>query len=333
MITVDRHLIRVALLQAISKRTNHRPNVFISSKGIIQEAVQLLGWDENNPTKYGFSPKRMNISPNGMYRYVHHVLGHMRFRKVPYVVRSTYGQWSLTSDALVFLDAQKPIIKNYTVEFLNTLIASTGGTNGTFMKGMRAAVAHKLPVSANARIVEDHIQNYFVKVMSHDTFREKILEGKPPTISKIKSYAVQSAITDIRGDGCNPVCRSLYGASTATERVKGVKGHYSPFKLAVKKDQDEKIQDWEIAQVAQEEQVPLEEIESKDILFETTWKNVRKIAGKNFQFPRKARRVMELKMDGFEKDEIALKTKLDIASVEDILSKTKKCMKEIIANQ
>lgn len=109
--------------------------------------------------------------------------------------------------------------KNYTSEWLaKHLRPAPGQTESVLMKKMRAAVRAKCPISASAGKVDDHVQEYLLKLVRRDGLRKKILAGSKITYSHLASYAVRSAWSDARNAGTEPVERELYGARTERER-------------------------------------------------------------------------------------------------------------------
>jgi len=109
--------------------------------------------------------------------------------------------------------------KNYTSEWLSTHLRPTGRSGESkLMRAMKAAVRSKCPISAQSDKVEDHIQEFLLKLVRRDGLRKKILAGDKITYSHLASYAVRSAWTDARNAGTEPVEREMYGARTERER-------------------------------------------------------------------------------------------------------------------
>jgi len=62
-----------------------------------------------------------------------------------------------------------------------------------------------------------------VRLISRDSFAERVLLGEHITVSQVLLYASRSAFNDARGSGTEPVCRELYYARTETERKNGIR--------------------------------------------------------------------------------------------------------------
>ena len=77
----------------------------------------------------------------------------------------------------------------------------------------------KLPVSKTLGTVEDHVHTYLTKAIKNDALAKKLREGNGHLPkSKIVSYCVRSAYTDIRGEGTDAHCRQLRGSLTEQNR-------------------------------------------------------------------------------------------------------------------
>jgi hypothetical protein len=109
--------------------------------------------------------------------------------------------------------------RNATSEFLDKRLRDS---HGSFMATLRNAVAKKLPVSHAVGIVDDHIQNCFMRLIARDSLRDRLTAGYKVTDQQIALFAVRAGFTDIRDSGTDPVCREMYGARTEREREKGV---------------------------------------------------------------------------------------------------------------
>lgn len=122
----------------------------------------------------------------------------------------------------IFAIPIQPRGKNATSKFLDKRIRDTGGLRGSFMSVLKAAVISKLPVSNTVGMVEDHIQNCFMRLVQRDSLRDRLAAGHRITDQQIAMFAVRAGYTDIRDSGTDPVCRELFGARTERERERGV---------------------------------------------------------------------------------------------------------------
>jgi hypothetical protein len=136
-----------------------------------------------------------------------------------------HGEWT-ELDALVEAIWDTPILvgraRNATSNFLDKRLRETGGMTGSFMAHLRAAVAYHLPVSRTVGIIEDHVQNCFLRLISRDSLAKRLADGYTITNAQVALFAVRAGYTDIRDSGTDPVCREMYGARTEREREKGV---------------------------------------------------------------------------------------------------------------
>jgi hypothetical protein len=316
--------VRQVILQVLNQHANFKPDIFTKSNIIVAEVIKVLGWDETKPEQYGFSPKRTNKKPLGMYRCIHEGFCTLKYRREPFCATTGYGLWGLTSKGIEYLTSllpedERPITKNYTAEFFNQLLSTPPQKGLTFLAEAKMTLAHRLRVSAESSKLEDHIQSYILKAIERDAFKEAILAGTPPTRSKVKFYMTNSSFTDIRSDGVEPVNRTLYGAKTATERVKGVKGHYSPYRSASKKDLDGDVWDWDIAE---------DETITDNLLFEDTWRRVKETIYGKCPNPKQTMEVLMLVADGLKKKEIAAKTNINPVMVGNLLATARQHLRE-----
>jgi hypothetical protein len=83
---------------------------------------------------------------------------------------------------------------------------------------MRITLSKRLPVSANTDQVEDHIQNFLLRMIRRDAFAKHLESGRCLPYSKVVAYCVNSGRTDARDMGKEPVCREMFGARTEKER-------------------------------------------------------------------------------------------------------------------
>lgn len=83
---------------------------------------------------------------------------------------------------------------------------------------MLAAIRRRMIVSTRAGLAEDHLQGFFLKLVSRDGLASRIQAGQSIPATWLASCVVKSAITDIRDWGCNPVTREILGARTDQER-------------------------------------------------------------------------------------------------------------------
>jgi Ni,Fe-hydrogenase III large subunit len=107
---------------------------------------------------------------------------------------------------------------NATAQFLNQRIAATGGIGGSFWKLLYNSVSKFLPKSAESDLIDDHIQEFFQRLIARDAFAKRLAEGGRISDKDIVVFAIRSGFTDIRKWGTEPVTRTLLGARTERER-------------------------------------------------------------------------------------------------------------------
>lgn len=130
--------------------------------------------------------------------------------------------WDVAIEALSSEIIKIPLTENVTSKFLNRRIRATGGLRGVFMTTLKNAVINRLPVSSTVGMVDDHVQNCFMRLIARDSLRDRLAAGHKITDQQIAMFAVRAGYTDIRDSGTNPVNRELFGARTEREREKGV---------------------------------------------------------------------------------------------------------------
>lgn len=101
-----------------------------------------------------------------------------------------------------------------TARWLNAALRSTN-----LHTTLKNAVSQKLPRSAAAGLVEDHVQENYLRWLEQDAL-EKHIDPEAPEItipSNVRWWAVKNAYKDLRTMGRDPVLRTLLGAKTETD--------------------------------------------------------------------------------------------------------------------
>jgi hypothetical protein len=119
------------------------------------------------------------------------------------------GMWGLTRRGV---KKARRLAQNVTTRWIDK-------QGSGFLSYLVDKVGRKLPVSKTLGVVEDHVHNYLRKAIDRDAFNKPLSEGKLPW-SKVVSYTVRSAYTDIRGEGTDAHCRTLRGSLTEQNRKK-----------------------------------------------------------------------------------------------------------------
>jgi hypothetical protein len=212
-----------ALLTVMYDLSGSRAGIALAQKDIIPRVLREVRIDPDN-LPAGWTPQQVRCQVQGSHN--RRFYGH---RDSPFVwAKRSYWALSETGIKCIEEPADKPSIKrstrpNATARFLNKILVETGGLTGTFWTDLRGALSQRLPLSANAGFVDDHIQNCWLKLIRLDALRGRLESGTVITESHLITYAMRMAFTDIRNMGTEPVCREIYGARTERERKQGIK--------------------------------------------------------------------------------------------------------------
>lgn len=72
--------------------------------------------------------------------------------------------------------------------------------------------------SRDLGLSEDHVQTFLERLVRNDTFGPYLEAGKPVKDGVLMFWVLQSACTEVRADGTDPVCRTTRGSRTHRER-------------------------------------------------------------------------------------------------------------------
>jgi len=209
------------LLETLGRIVGGSPNVFVGHDEIVSETLREAGISEfvvDSGSEIGWNRDRVRSTVMDAFRN-----GTDAQSTFPLFKMGTApDSWGLTAAGASAVDPERLKGKNLTSAFLDARIVSTGGINGKFMKGLRAAVGSKLQLSAAIGIVDDHVQTCLMRLVQRDSLRERILSGMRIPDGQIASYAVRSAFNDCRDSGTEPVARAMCGARTERERDRDV---------------------------------------------------------------------------------------------------------------
>jgi len=214
------------LIKILGKVTRFRASKLVPMSAVVPDMVREAGFDPDHLGDYG-DPKdgwriKGNTPPSGFNRraalaYYH---AHADHPKNPLSIQASHrGHWGLTRAGIA---ASKLLCrKNSTALFLEERLKGPKGLKGPFWNHLRNSISKRLPKSAEADTVDDHIQNCWLKMIRLDALRTRIEAGLHINASHLITYATRTAFTDIRNMGTEPVCRELYGARTERERRRG----------------------------------------------------------------------------------------------------------------
>lgn len=217
---------RGPLLMILASQSKNTPGKLIPvTDKLYRHVIREAGY---NPTKlkiYGPPEQGWCFSgiskPPGLRRKVNIAYREMHRLKKPLVVQGVRGFWALTEAGVrraQVLEEEKRNRPNVTAKFLEKRIKET---DGGLLQLMRQHIAMKMPGSVAASLVDDHVQNCLMRLISRDSLRSRILLGFPVMDHHIASWAVNSAYVDIRNEGTEPLSRERYGNRTEKERKQG----------------------------------------------------------------------------------------------------------------
>ena len=232
------------LLIVLDRVTNQTPNVFVQRTSLLDDIIREAGFDPANLPPNWDRTKRLGGGA-GIDRNIAQAFHYAHVRRNPplTVNGSARGQWGITEAGIQAVREMKglPVVPapstppggsqrpatppkrgtpasapNETAEWLAEHLA--GGTTGRLYRTMRAALSRRLPVSAAAHLLEDHIQNFMLRAIRRNAFRKLLADGGSVPYSKVVAYCVNSGRTDARDMGTEPICREMLGARTERER-------------------------------------------------------------------------------------------------------------------
>ena len=150
------------------------------------------------------------------------------------ITRNQRNTWSLTRAGLdraaeyngvVLTLVEDPIPApkkqgpNLTSQWLTKhLTPIRGEADSKLMTLLKGALTRHMRISVDRGLVEDHIQNFMIRVIRRDSFAATLAAGEELPYTKVASYCVNSSRSDVRDMGTDPVCREMMGARTDKER-------------------------------------------------------------------------------------------------------------------
>lgn len=294
------------MLRALGKLSGHTLNPMDRHEAVRATLIEA-GYDPDN-LPLGWNTPSSNGQP-----LILESLRSLARSMSTLIARTKRNTWSLTSAGLeraaqyngVTLTAPPvppvPLVKkpgpNLTAQwFTKHLTPPKGGRDSELMRMLRGAVTKHMPLSARRGLIEDHIQNFMVKVIHRDSFAELLSDGGDVLYTKVASYCVNSSRSDARDMGTDPVCREMMGARTDKERRQPPQ----PEQPEVTVYQNVRDTDGNL----------LSPVEANDPEqdFETVWKRVEEVAmSRRPKAWKLYAPVLRLKAEGFSTQEIAAK--------------------------
>ena len=139
-------------------------------------------------------------------------------------------------------DPQDPSDLSLTNKYLREVL------DNEMLQKLAVALGFKMEISRNADLLHDHIDKAVERWLDRDAFAGKIELGEAPKFGALKAFLINSAYTDARKLGRDPVCRTLLGAKTQTDFKLEKEGrstadfqHPAPSEISVEKNIDGEI--------------------------------------------------------------------------------------------
>ncbi len=210
---------RNPLLFVLGTSVGFSPNKYVPCRPLLDKVYSHMGF---NPKALPFDRKDRTMGSDQRIRYAFSY-GDRQVGSRPALTQSGgRGLWGLTKEgvkaALKIKADLLPGKGNLTSRWLAQRLR--GAPNNKTYAKIVARLTTKLNVSASGSFIKDHVQEFFLKLIQRDALSQRILDGSAIYDSHLVCWAERSAQNDIRSMATNPVCRTLYGARTATERRK-----------------------------------------------------------------------------------------------------------------
>lgn len=216
------------MLRALGKLSGHTLNP-VDRHEVVRATLREAGYDPNN-LPVGWDTPSSNGQPQ-----ILEALRSLARSMSTLITRTMRNSWSLTPAGLeraakyngitlatIPTPPPEPVKKagpNVTAQwFTKHLTPSKGESDSELMRMMRGALMRHMPLSVRRGLIEDHIQNFIVRVIHRDSFAQVLASGEEVPYSKVASYCVNSGRSDARDMGTDPVCREMMGARTDKER-------------------------------------------------------------------------------------------------------------------
>lgn len=208
--------------------------------------------------------------------------------------------------------------------FAKHLKPKPGERQSQLMSMMRGSLCRKMTVSADRDLIDDHIQNFMVRIIRTDGLAPTLNAGEEVDYHRVVAYCLNSSRSDIRDMGTEPVCRTLYGAQTDTERARNRTQEPSiqGFEDRLPIDTDGNLYQHDEVDAIVQDTPP-----SHLLDFESIWQRVVAVvqAHKPVAWPRYTH-IVQMRAEGYSTDEIAADQKVSrhraakmLATVRDIV--------------
>jgi len=207
-----------AVIAVLGRMTRYRPNVTIVPKTAYDAILKWAGYDLSDLPAH-FLPGQVT-NKDSIYRKIQFAMRYQSATdraksRLPTLTRYDNGrQWGLTALGISLareLNGKSRHPNNETEAWFED-------NWDNVYDALTNAVRRKLPASATMDLVEDHVHSYIEKSIRLNSLRKLLATGKSIPRSKVASYCVRSAFTEIRGWGVDAHCRAMRGALTERNR-------------------------------------------------------------------------------------------------------------------
>jgi len=203
------------VVKALGELTDFRRHNTVPCEDVVRLTLEKAGYDPDNlPDDWTLPLIRRKIH-QAFRQQTNRGRRSMKSRHLVFTEYGKRGFWKLTRRGVDHSkDLQGLSGKNETAIWLQQQGAG-------IIEKMRSTLRRKLPVSATMELIDDHVNNFIVRLIRRDSIRKLRDKGKRVVPSKIVSYCVRSAYTDIRSWGVDAHCRTMMGARTEQNRKNG----------------------------------------------------------------------------------------------------------------
>lgn len=223
------------LLHTLAVESAYRPRVFFDSNvndtgrdPLKDKVLQVAGYDPFDESSLPF-PLRETKAPMGMYRRIWFAFQERTdayLSRVPKKGTAALRLFCREDDKWGLTEVGVAVAAQIRSSFVSDSNVTQAWLQGMLTREVYAGLIRDLSRSPRlCRETEDdihgHLSQYLASVIRKDTFRDRILQGHPPTPRQIKEWVLNRAISTFRHRSRTPLGREMYGARTKEERVSG----------------------------------------------------------------------------------------------------------------
>lgn len=211
------------LLRVLGKGTRFRAGVGLDREKMYRAVLIEAGYDPDNlPLGWELGGRE------GVHRRIWYAFTYKRAERIgedkALTVLGPNGSWALTPEGVL---TSRAATSNATAAWINK-------QGMRLFENLREAVGRKFPASRSLNLVEDHVQNWLLKVIRNDGLRKHIEEKTHAQLMNFCQWCCYNqCATDFRSMGHNPASRETSGARTRKEVAAARMVTFAEMKLAV----------------------------------------------------------------------------------------------------